>query len=459
MHHILNRILFFFLLLIPILSFSQILAPTANYSDTVNYGAQDSVFVFNVDNDDTYLLVDTASLSGQNFTWQEYTPGIGYNDMGTNPVRLEIASTPASQGYRLVLADTTVYCWVIINDFEVEVLSKDEEGNISKDALTSSDCIWIGYIEVAYRYNRIYYNPSTHDSIQLGISYESDYTADPQPEDGYGVLYEADILNGNLRFGINNSYWEDAVYDIQLTDETGLMRSDDVNVTAIRPRAFFETPEHVSLNDKSFYPDRDTLYYAAYDDEYNLDNNSSPGMFLFISDARNADSIVWHFGDSTSVTTALDTITYEYYAYGTYEVRMEAINYFENRQECYDYSEKEPVTLKTPELSAPNVFSPPGGQFPIWRYHDVSITDFEIAIYNRYGSRVHYFQGNIRDWGGWDGSKNNSSNYVSTGVYYYILKDFSHSPRSKYNTDENLEGPVFEDPVYKGAIHVYNTEQ
>lgn len=451
--------LIFLSLLIPSTGISQILAPNANYSDTSAYAGQDSLYVFNIDNEDAYIIVDTLSYPNQAITWEEYIPGTGFVAMGTTEPRIDISTSTATQGYRLTLPDTTVICWVMINDFTVEVLSKDAEGNITKDALTSSDCVWIGYIEVEYTRNSLnYYHPIADTLHTLRIGYSSDYSTDPDPTGSYGVLYEADPLNGKLRFGINNSWWEDAIYDIEITDDAGLMRSDDVNVTAIRPRAEFEAPEHIQLNNKEFYPDRDTLFYRAYNDDYHqtLNYKSAPGLYMYVNGAYNADSIVWHFGDSISFTTSKDTIFHEYYSYGVYQVWMEAINYFENRLECYDVSDKTQIELSVPELKAPNVFTPPGGDNPIWRYEDVSITDFEIAIYNRYGRRVHSFKGNIRDWGGWDGSANNSSSYVSTGVYFYILKDFSHS--ALFNEVSNDNVPDFDATIYKGAIHVYNTQ-
>lgn len=449
--------------LIPNLGFGQIQAPSANFSDTVyypkavSYPSTDSIFVFNYENDDAYIIADTLTYSNHTFKWEYFAPGIGYIPLSTTNPRMEISDTAASQGFKITISDTTTaICWVVFNDFDVEVISKDDEGNITRDALSSSDCVWIGYIEVAYTRSPLnYYDTANHDTLNFYLDFTTSYTATPELPSGIGVMTKADPLNGLERFAINNSWWEDAVYDIEFTDDAGLLRSDDVNVTAIRPKAEIESADYVYLNDKEFYPDRDTLYYRAYNEEYNSNNSSAPGFYEFTSGAFNADSIIWYFGDSTSITTADQVVYHDYRAYGNYEVTMEAINYFDFRQECSDMSEITDIELSKPELSAPNVFSPPGGENPIWRYTDVSITDFDIVIYNRIGQKVHSFKGNVRDWGGWDGTKNNSSSYVSTGVYFYVLKDFSHAPNFNVGNDNN---PEFGDTVYKGYIHVYTTE-
>lgn len=436
------------------------MAPNANYSDTARYKGVDSLFVFNIDNNDAYIIVDTINYPTHSIRWEEYEPGTGFLPMTTTNARIDISDTPNTRGFKLILADTIeVICWTMINDFTVEIASKDEDGNISKGALSSKDCIWIGYIEVAYTPTPLnYYDPSTDAIYKLSLRHTSDYIADPDPGSGVGVLQEKDQLNGFLRFGINNSWWEDANYTIQIIDDAGLMRSDDVFVTAIRPLAEMETPTHIQLNDKEHYPDKDTLYYRAYGDTYHTgETYSSPGLYQFESTSYNADSLIWYFGDSTITTTSDSIIWHEYHKYGTYLSKVTAINYFDFRQECEHTSEESEVVLSVPSLVAPNVFTPPNGQNPIWRYVDVSITDFEIAVYNRIGQRVHYFEGNIRDWGGWDGTNKNTSNYVSTGVYFYVLKDFSYSQLFNEKSEDNT--PTFEDTVYQGVIHVFNSEQ
>ena len=73
-------------------------------------------------------------------------------------------------------------------------------------------------------------------------------------------------------------------------------------------------------------------------------------------------------------------------------------------------------------LLLPNFFSPNSDEEKIFKYHeegilenlkdevqndlfrsvDVSIYEFDIVIFNRYGKKVHEFRGHIRNWKGWD---------------------------------------------------------
>jgi hypothetical protein len=458
------RYLCLIVVFIPIMGNSQILVPFADYSSKTAYSDSDSVYVFNVGNESAYIIADTQNYSAYRIEWEEYIPGSGFQSIAwTNP-RIDISSSDTLSGYRLRLisaddSDTIgSVCWAMWNDFAMEIISKDADGNITRDALTSSDCVWIGYIQVKLTQDSIrYYNPNTNKTISFVLPYTSSFSADPLPDAGYGVMKKASTLNGLLRYSIDNSWWEDAIYTISITDEANLVREDDINVTAIRPHADFDF-EYVPLDDKEFYPDRDPLYYSAYDGGY-YDYSSAPGIYMFTpGESISGDSLIWHFGDSTTATTIDTNIAHQYYSYGAYKVWLEAINYFDFRRSCTDVSESDSAKFDTPDFvtnegSIQNVFTPPNGLNPIWRYEDVSITFFEIAIYNRYGRRVHHFEGNIRDWLGWDGTVNNTSNYVSTGVYYYVLKDYNTAP--KFGAAQN---PEIDNSVKKGMIHVFNTE-
>jgi gliding motility-associated-like protein len=128
---------------------------------------------------------------------------------------------------------------------------------------------------------------------------------------------------------------------------------------------------------------------------------------------------------------------------------------------CYDSFPKfgEPkITIKVEQAKSidstnvPNVFTPGIEPYSYWRIEDdVSISDFEIAIYNRYGKRVYHFRGNIRDWTGWDGYNKSTNNFVTTGVYYFVVKAIQ--PLPDFQTQKLPENLSF---TKKGFIHVYN---
>ncbi|HBH49734.1 MAG TPA: hypothetical protein DDX98_13905 [Bacteroidales bacterium] len=459
------QLIFLLLITFTPAAYTQILAPSADFSDTTFYynGKTDSIFVFNIDNDSPYIYADTVNYTGYTFQWESYSPGIGFQVMAETSSRLKIPASPVSQGYRLVLnngtSDTAV-CWVFNNDFEVEIVTKDEDGNITQDALTSGDCLFIGYIEMDYiRDTLFYYNPSTNEKLTFEMAYTYRYETEPVISDaGVGSVKNADPLNNRLRFYIQNSWWEDAIYTITIIDDAQLERSDDVNVTAIRPKAVLLSPTAAPLDDRDLYPNRSEAYYNIYGEDYNNKHKPAPNFYLFESESKNADSLTWHFGDSTFVTTDTSSVYHEYKNWGTFKPRLEVVNYFDFRRECYDVDVGDEFEIDPPQFAAgqkgsqQNAFTPPNGANPIWRMVDVSILDFEIAIYNRYGRRVHYFKGNIRDWEGWDGRVNNSTNMASTGVYFYVLKKYSATPSFDETPHE------IGDEVMKGTIHLFNTE-
>jgi gliding motility-associated-like protein len=151
---------------------------------------------------------------------------------------------------------------------------------------------------------------------------------------------------------------------------------------------------------------------------------------------------------------------------GTYDTYLVAKKYFDLIDDfCYDtFPKKDAPTTDQRQievnqvkdsLTIPNVFTPNNANaYPYWRMEDdVSITDFEIAIYNRYGKKVYYFRGNIRDWIGWDGKNDANGKYVSTGVYYYVVKKIS--PLPDFGTRKLPETVNF---TKKGFIHTYTGE-
>ena len=52
-----------------------------------------------------------------------------------------------------------------------------------------------------------------------------------------------------------------------------------------------------------------------------------------------------------------------------------------------------------------------------------SIRDFKITIFNRVGQVVHEYEGDVRDWEGWDGFiKNSGSRKAPPGNYFVIFE-------------------------------------
>jgi hypothetical protein len=59
---------------------------------------------------------------------------------------------------------------------------------------------------------------------------------------------------------------------------------------------------------------------------------------------------------------------------------------------------------------------------------------------------VHEFQGNIRDWAGWNGLIRDTGQKAPTGVYFYVI--------TRLGAYQDPNNPV-KKGVMKGFIHLY----
>jgi hypothetical protein len=165
------------------------------------------------------------------------------------------------------------------------------------------------------------------------------------------------------------------------------------------------------------------------------------------------------FGDGDSLLLGIDsTVLYhEYKKPGQYKALL--ITKSAPPFECIDSVSAivEIDKASGTNFIMPNVFTPDGSANKLLKYDenavnsvfrttDVSIIYIDIAIFSRTGLKVHEFEGNIRDWGGWDGKIMNSNRDAPEGVYFYVISRFIGY------TDNN-------DPISKklmnGFIHLY----
>lgn len=452
---------------------AQLLAPYSDFSDAVNASdpaGPDSMFVFNFDNDSTFIIVDTQNYQGYSIQWEEYQPGVGFVPVATTSEKIYVTTDSIAKGYRVILTNgpavDSMNCWVVKNDFVMEIVSK---------VLGLGDTLWVNsyatcgsieQIKEIFKEATIKYFNSSNDTLYYSLNYSNEWKKELET-DGVGNVSLYTYDEEEFIYRIANSYWEGMWYTHIITDEAQLEKRDSVYVRSITPKAEFPKPEAIRLDDSVFYPDRSEAYYSAYGTEYYsslVEESSAPAKYRFISsESKNAHRYLWHFGDTAkNLKTNKDTIFHTYNYWGEFEpylVAYHSAGFINNV--CEDTARLEnPIEIDEPHLLAPNAFSPPAGMNPIWRFSDVSITDFEIAIYNRNGLKVHSFKGNIRDWEGWDGRYRNASNVVPTGVYFYIVKKYNVSPNidSDLNMDIEWKG-TGDNTQYRGFIHLFNTEQ
>jgi hypothetical protein len=464
-------------LLISISAEAQITRGSADGVDTTDYGdgsEPDSLFVFNIGNSDPYIEAVSPDGTDRTFSWYEYNPVSGnyeflINESGT---RSSVDIT-GSAGYRVdISGDNTYQCWALLNDFSVAITSTDEEQKIRESDIL---CGYINQIIAEIDSSLLYYyNPATRDQLQYHVDYHvsiDDWHSNPYAGYSNNIFQKHD--NTNLRVAVDQPNWEDTWYRIEITDEFGLVRKDSAFHESKQPHAAFSDPmEHyIYLDDSSSYPDKSERYYEIYDQEI-YDNISAPAKFRFINESVNADKLTWFFGDSTTSETQNDTIIHTYMLPGDYypvlvvsTVLPLSINPCIDTFPGMEDIAYEPIKVENPAVDGgedlgnwPNVFTPPNGEIEYFRFTgDVSITNFDISIYNRYGKRVYEYQGNVRDWEGWNGRIKGTGRYVSTGVYYYVIKEMYELPNFDPEIQEGIE-PGTKRDMLTGFVHVYNTE-
>lgn len=481
------RILYFlfsitFLFFIFISAHTQITRGSADGVDTTDYGdgsIPDSLFIFNVGNSDPYVEAISPDGTPRTFSWSLYDPLSGNYLSPVDVINVVSSRISITEqvGYKVEISgDSTYQFWAMINDFNITITSTDDEKHIRESDIL---CGTIDQIRAEIDSSSMYYyNPVSGTQIQYHADYTisiNDWYPNPDPSNTHNIFQKLD--NSNLIVAIEKPYWDDTWYVLEIEDEFGLVRKDSAFHESKQPHAAFTDPhdEYIYLDDSIIYPDRSERYYEIYD-RTKYDAISAPAKFRFINESQNADQLTWIFGDDSTSKTQNDTIIHTYLLPGQYYPMLVvstilplSINPCVDTFPGSDDLVPEPIVVATPTVNAgadlgnwPNVFTPPNGEIKYFRFTgDVSITNFDISIYNRYGKRVYQYQGNVRDWEGWNGRIKGTGKYVSTGVYYYVIKEMYELPY--YKPDPELPPPEGIDPeikpqLLKGFVHVYNTE-
>jgi hypothetical protein len=474
----------FVLLVCPFFINAQLYVPGASYSEQVAYdtpGITDSVYIFNAPSYGASANAVLEALSPDRtdnweFLWSVYDPATGYfmpSDTFTGSSSY-VYNIDTSAGYQVIFMKNgtvdTCRAWILINDFNVEITTKDDSGKLPS---LYYSCDYIDLEAKVQGNDLIYYIPGRTDTIIYVSNNYSDIEWTAENEEGSGSD-PSDVLDPR----ISNPPYENTEYTITIIDRFNCERSDAVLYESIQSKAEFDN-SYIQLSDNEFYPEEYGLFYGG-----DYDKISAPAKYKFFNtDSRNAATYFLKFGNSDDTTfySGSDTIIYEYIFPGNYTATL--ITKSAKPYECLDSSSIE-ITIDEPSMGSysvsdetgeppllPNVFTPnldgfsdvfkqfeEGGAGSIsenygndlFRSADVSIYDVDILIFNRYGRKVHAFSGNIRDWKGWDGKIMNSDKNASEGVYFYVIR--------KITAVESWENPKlikYNKKVRSGCIHLF----
>ena len=420
-----------------LMAFSQ-LSSGADFSEATQYSENDLVFVFCSDNQSNISLTatDSTNTGGFDYKWFKYNETeLGFTDQITD-VNINADSTQSTisgltqGGYKVVLSkngDIQEYvAWIYINtELSVE-LSFDDEPD---------DCDFLGlYVSPYYSVTQSFNTSFTYyDAVSNQYYYLKDiiktYTWSSIPtwdsfrtsNSPYAAIVE-DPLDNDAELPTENT-----TFSVVVTDRFGCVAEDDIEYIGIETDAKFDFE----------LIDYKTGFFIESGNSDGSVSADAPAMFRFTNQSINATQFTWIFGD-TIVDRNNDTIRTEdfylqpehtyYRVYPTDTGRTYTMKlYSENQHGCID-SVLFKIKMNESKLELPNVFTPNkdgvNEVFIIDSLNYRSIRSFKITIFTRAGQLVHEFEGDIRDWEGWDGKIRNTNRMASEGTYFYVLEAY-----------------------------------
>jgi len=458
---------------------SQIYSPDAHYSERTLYsinGKYDSIFIFNVPEFGKKFTITLAANSFDyeacNFFWYRYDVNNKEYILlkNENTTFSKIDTIMYDGGYRLIREkngiNDTCRVWVFFNDFNIKIASKDENNHLPQ-VPPYTTCNMLNIVTELKNRTYTYYHPLTGNSFVLVNSYE--------------ISWEKDKPSGSLPTKRWNAYvydppYENTWYKIIVKDRFNLKRTDSVFYKSVQSKAEINS-KYIELSDKKYYPEYYGVYYGkTYYDKLTDKEYPAPGKFIFTADkSKNVAKYKWQIDREidTLFYNLKDTFLYEFYFPGKYRVKL--TTWSAAPFECEDSVTIE-VKLASSLLGGdsllfPNVFTPnsdgfnglfkhyqdgtlndPSNKNNLFRTYDVSIYNFSIKIFSRYGTIVHEYRGNIRDWKGWDGKIKDSDRDAPEGVYYWVVDMIQ---AYEYREGGVLKAKKFDKKLQSGFVHLF----
>ena len=250
-------------------------------------------------------------------------------------------------------------------------------------------------------------NASFKIDLQIKTAVFADFTATPvvgcTPLDvqftnksilGDSLLWEFGDVTTSSEINPSHKYKDAGLYNVKLT----VIDSNTCNISSTYDRPI------VVID--STYAEL-AASYEACTGELTIENLSQEGLDYF-----------WDFGDGN--TSIEETPEHRYADSGTYTIKL-----YTNKGtlcESVDSQTLEISDFARPEIVLYNIFTPDSdGKNDCFKMDGTNLTcsDFELKIYNRWGEKV--FQ--TRDANEcWNGKVNNRGKELPSSTYYYVLK-------------------------------------
>lgn len=423
-----------FLLIISLQNaFSQINSD-ADFSESTEFSDDINIFVFCSDNENGGELTayDSSGVGGYTFNWYKYNEeDTAFNIQLTENISISndsvtsIVQNLSSGGYKVVLEkqDTIqeYIAWVYNNahlSIDIQVLDPLACDLLELSAPANFETNFFSYDTAdgsAYllKNEKGQYNWSSEPVLESLRNYNYSYTST-------AVLPT-----------VNTTFY------ITITDRFGCQADDFVDYTAVATDARFKIS---SIDD-------DGVVIETSEESI---SGSAPLNIRFENASENGYEYTYFFGD-TLMNNDEDTIittnfslqpehTYYYTAPDsgkTYTARL----YSESSYGCRDSLFLNIFTEPT-SIEFPNVFTPNGDLInDVYILTDYkSIRNFKMTIFNRVGQVVHQYEGDVRNWEGWDGTVKNSNREAPPGNYFFVVEVMGWDNQRYNNKNLNYTG-------------------
>jgi len=423
-------------------SFAQLTSTTYDYKKITSYLKQDKVAPIEADSiaaDTIYIYFDkkgalTATNTfaiNANFTWKKYngTKNTFENFSSEAGVISSSIDNLSSGGYQAIINDginpaDTIVAWVFEDNFKITDIYVANQC----DYLTLRPNITPG---PATPYT--YYDLSTKPNFPINIKNDQpSMTIKWTSSVSTNTLDDPTILNQSF---LKPAQLDDATYTLNITDVFGKSATaTSETVSPIATEAAFNLDLKDGVNDTSLEitNDKAANNKTAFKGE-------APLYFEITNKSFKATKWEWRFYESENLRTSDNSLLLSsesetpdiadfYYTPGLYKIKLTVENSFG----CIDsavYSVLKVDSSIIDKKMFPNVFTPDGDNSnPKFSFMEgeadnaKSLKEFSIDIYTKTGKKVYSYQGNHREWEGWNGKKDNSGSEQPSGIYYYTIR-------------------------------------
>ncbi|MEE4198966.1 MAG: gliding motility-associated C-terminal domain-containing protein [Bacteroidales bacterium] len=414
-------------------AYSQITS-NADFSETTTFDDSIKIFVFCTDDEQGGMLTanDSSQQGGYVFEWFKYqeedtafTLPITENITYSYDSASSVVQNLASGGYKAILTkgDTVQeYIAWVYNNIHL---------SIDIQVLNPLDCDLLE-LSAPTIFETNFYSVDTTDGTAYRLNNEKEqynWSSEPELESlrNYNYSYTSTAILPT----------ENTVFGVTITDRFGCQAEDYIDYTAVETDALFKISSI----------DQEGMVLETSEESI---SGSAPLKVRFENMSENGSHYTYFFGDSL-INNDEDTVfttdyslqpehTYYYSAPDsgkTYIARL----YSESSFGCRDSLFIE-VFVEPTSIEFPNVFTPNNDNVnDIYQLTDFkSIRNFKITIFNRVGQVVHQYEGDARDWEGWDGTVKNSNRDAPDGNYFFVVEVLGWDTKTYTNKNLNYTG-------------------